>query len=110
MSTQRKLSPIPHPTEEYETSVVSHIEKIEGEVARDSYVKAQTSAPEVVRRIQELENCLWRLANATFASVDVDKFPELRIAAEEAQLALNNRLVIDDSKHRFRSQLGRSKD
>jgi len=110
MSTQRRLSPIPHPSEEYETSVVSHIEKIEGEVALDGYVKAQTSAPEVVKRITELENCLWRLANAVLASVDVDKLPGLRAAIEEAHLVLKNRLAIDDSKHRFHSELGRSKD
>src|SRR5262249_28523883 len=102
--------PIPHPTEEYETSVVSHIEKIEGEVALDSDVKAQTSAREVVRRIQELENCLWRLANTTFASVVDEKFRVLRIATGQAQLVLNNTFLIDDSKHKFRSQLGRSKD
>jgi hypothetical protein len=101
---------IVHPVNDGETAITEHIEKIEGEVALDTYVKAQTSAPEVVRRITELENCLWRLANAILTSKDVNKYPELRAAAEEAKLVLKNRLEIDDSKHRFHSELGRIDD
>jgi hypothetical protein len=95
-----------HPVNDGETTISEYIEKIEGQVALDSYVKAQTSAPEVVKRITELENCLWRLANAVLSSSDVDKHPELRAAAEEAKLVLKNRLEIDESKHRFHSELG----
>jgi hypothetical protein len=51
-----------HPRIEGATAITEYIEKIEGEAALDSYVKAQTSAPEVVKRINELENCLQRLA------------------------------------------------
>lgn len=99
-----------HPRIDSETTITEHIQKIEGEVALDSYVKAQTSAPEVVKRINELENCLQRLANAVLASSDVAKHPELRAAAEEAKLVLKNRLEVDDTKHRFRSELGVFKD
>jgi hypothetical protein len=95
-----------HPVNDGETTISEYIEKIEGQVALDSYVKAQTSAPEVVKRITELENCLWRLANAVLSSSYVDKHPELRAAAEEAKLVLKNRLEIDESKHRFHSELG----
>ena len=94
-----------HPRIDGETAVTEYIEKIEGEVALDSYVKAQTSAPEVVKRINELENCLQRLANAALASSNIVK-PELRAAAEEAKLLLKNRLEVDDTKHRFHSELG----
>ena len=94
-----------HPRIEGETAVTEYIEKIEGEVALDSYVKAQTSAPEVVKRINELENCLQRLANAALASGNIDKRPQLRAAAEEAKL-LKNRLEVHDTKHRFHSELG----
>ena len=93
-----------------ETTVTEHIEKIEGEVALDSYVKAQTSAPQVVKRINELENCLQRLANALLASSDIGRYPELRTAAEEAKLILKNRLEVDESKHRFHSELGRIRE
>jgi|SRR5580692_3341753 hypothetical protein len=99
-----------HPINDGETTITEYIEKIEGEVALDTYVKAQISAPEVVKRITELENCLWRLANAILSSSDVDKHPALRAAAEEAKLVLKNRLEVDDTKHRFPSELGVFRD
>ena len=99
-----------HPRIDGETTITEYIEKIEGEVALDSYVKAQTSAPEIVKRINELENCLQRLANAALASSNIVKHRELRAAAEEAKLLLKNRLEVDDTKHRFHSELGLVKD
>jgi hypothetical protein len=96
-----------HPKNDGETYIAEHIEKIEGEVALDSYVKAQTSAPEVVKRITELENCLQHLATAVSASINLDNHPELRTAVEEAKLVLKNRLEVDETKHRFHSELGR---
>jgi hypothetical protein len=95
-----------HPRIDGETTISEYVEKIEGEVALDSYVKAQTSAPEVVKRITELESCLQRLANAVLASRDINRHPELRAVAEEAKLLLKNRLEVDDTKHRFHSELG----
>jgi hypothetical protein len=101
-----------HPVNDGETTITEPIEKIEGEVALalDTYVKAQTSASEVVKRIAELENCLQRLASAVMTSMHDDKHPELRAAAEEAKLVLKNRLEVDESKHRFHSELGRIKE
>ena len=96
-----------HPVNDGETTISEYVEKIEGEVALDAYVRAQTSAPEVAKRIMELENCLQRLASAVMTSIHDDKHPELRAAAEEAKLILKNRLEIDESKHRFHSELGR---
>lgn len=95
-----------HEVKTDETSISEYVEKIEGEVALDSYVRAQTSAPQVVKRITELENCLQRLANAVMASSNADKQPEVRNLAEEAKLLLKNRLEVDDTKHRFHSELG----
>jgi hypothetical protein len=99
-----------HPVNDGETTISEYVEKIEGEVALDTYVKAQISAPEVVKRLTELENCVWRLASAALALSDVDEHPELRAAAEEAKLILKNRLEVDESKHRFHSELGAFKD
>ncbi|MGB8660768.1 MAG: hypothetical protein WCD34_10125, partial [Candidatus Acidiferrum sp.] len=93
-----------HPVNDGETTISEYVEKIEGEVALDAYVRAQTSAPEVAKRITELENCLQRLASAVMTSIHDDKHPELRAAAEEAKLILKNRLEIDESKHRFHSE------
>ncbi|HEX4076272.1 MAG TPA: hypothetical protein VHX49_12800 [Candidatus Acidoferrales bacterium] len=89
-----------------ETVIAQQIEEIEGEVALDAYVKAQTSAPEVVQRITELENSLQRLANAVFALGDSEEHSELRAIAEEAKLVLKNRLEVDNTKHRIKTELG----
>jgi hypothetical protein len=99
-----------HPVNDGETTISQYVEKIEGEVALDAYVRAQASAPQVVKRITELENCLQRLANAARALRDIDKHADLRAAAEEAKLVLKNRLEVDDTKHRFHSELGVFKD
>ena len=99
-----------HPVNDGETTISQYEEKIEGEVALDAYVKAQTSAPEVVKRITELENSLQRLANAVLASSEIEKHPDVRAIAEEAKLLLKNRLEVDDTKHRFHSELGVFKD
>jgi Zn-dependent oligopeptidase len=99
-----------HPVNDGETTISQYVEKIEGEVALDTYVKAQTSAPEFVQRITELENCLQRLASAVMTSIHDDSHPELRTAAEEAKLVLKNRLEVDETKHRFHSELGVIKD
>jgi len=61
------------PVNDGETTITEYIEKIEGEVALDTYVTVQASAPEVVKRITELENCVWCLANAIMTS----RHPEL---------------------------------
>jgi hypothetical protein len=99
-----------HPARDGETIITQPIESIEGEVALDTYVKAQTSAPEVVKRITELENCLQRLASAVMTSIHDDRYPELRAAAEEAKLVLKNRLEVDTTKHQFHSELGVFRD
>ena len=100
-----------HPKNDGETYIAEHIEKVEGEVALDAYVKAQTSAPQVIKRITDLEDFLQRLANSVFALLNTQEDnPELRAAAEEAKLVLKNRLEVDDSKHRFHSELRVFKD
>lgn len=62
----------------------------------DAYIKALISAPEVEKRITELENCLQRLANAVLALDDIDRRPKLRAVAEEAAMLLKNRLEVGD--------------
>jgi len=95
-----------HPKNDDRTTISQYVEKREGEVQLDKYVRAQTSAPEVVKRIIELENSLWRLADAATQSNKSEEDPALRAAVEEARLVLNNRLEVDDAKHRFQSELG----
>jgi len=84
------------------------LKNIEGEVELHAYVRAQTSPPAVVKRITELENCLWRLAVA-LNSMNLDRPPELRAALEETAFVPKNRLEADDGK-RFHSDMGVFKD
>jgi hypothetical protein len=44
------------------------------------------------------------------ASFNLDKHEELRTAIEQAKLVLKNRLEVDESKHRFHSELGKIKE
>lgn len=97
---------IVRPKNDDHTAISQYEEARKGEVQLDKYVRAQTSAPEVVKRIIELENCLWRLADAATQSNKSEEDSTLRVAIEEARLALNNRLEVDDAKHRFQSELG----
>lgn len=89
-----------------ETVIAQQLEEREGEVALDAYVRAQTSAPEVVKRITELENILQRLAHAVFALSDFENHPELGEIGEEAKLVLKNRLEVDHEAYRVRTDLG----
>jgi hypothetical protein len=95
-----------HPVKDDETQIVAYIEKVEGEVALDAYVKAQMSAPEIVKRITDLENCIQRMANAILAYTDALQQPDLHALAEQGTLLLKERLAVDDKKHRFRTKFG----
>jgi hypothetical protein len=97
---------IVHRLERDDTTIVQQIDRIEGEVALDAYAKAQISEPEVVKRVTELENSLQRLANAVASSGAIDAHPELRALVEDAKLVLKNRLEVDETKHRIRTELG----
>jgi Ni,Fe-hydrogenase III large subunit len=88
-----------------DTALVELIEKLEGEVAFDAYVKALMSTPEVAARITELENCLQRLANAVWASGMIDKGSGLRAATEEAAIVLKNRLEVADVASRIKKRV-----
>jgi hypothetical protein len=88
-----------------EAAVVERIEKIEGEVGADAYIKALISAPEVQKRITELENCLQELASVALALSDIDRRPELRAAAEEAAVLLKNRLEVDELARRLKQNV-----
>jgi hypothetical protein len=81
-----------HPDPKSDNTVAEQfIERIDGETTFDQVAKAQSSVPQVVKRITELENCLWALAEEL---VRIDpRNPQI----ERAKLLLNNRLEIFDS-------------
>lgn len=99
------LPKVVHKDDVDESALVELVEKLEGEVAFDAYVKALMSTPEVAARITELENCLQRLANAVWASGLIDKGPGLRAATEEAAIVLKNRLEVGDVASRIRKRV-----
>ena len=88
-----------------DAAIVKLIEKLEGEVPLDAYVKALISTPEIAARIEELENCLQRLANVVWASGLIDKGSGLRAATEEATVVLKNRLEVEDVASRIRKRV-----
>ena len=99
------LPRVVHRTDVDETAIVERIEKIEGEVAADAYVKALMSSPEILERIAELENCLQRIANEALALGDIDKHRKLRDAAEEAGRVLKNRLEVENLTARVKNRI-----
>ena len=94
-----------HKDDADDAAFVELIEKLEGEVPLDVYVKALMSTPEIATRITELENCLQRLANAVWASGYIDKASGLRAATEEAAAVLKNRLEVGDVASRIRKRV-----
>jgi hypothetical protein len=88
----------------------NHDDRTHPRRSKASYVEAQTSAPEVVQRITEMEICLRRLANTVLASNYREKHTELCTFAEEAKLLLKNGLEVDARKHRFHSEWGRIRE
>jgi hypothetical protein len=95
-----------HPVPKSDDTVAEQfIERIDGETTFDQVAKAQSSMPQVVKRITELENCVWALAEQ-LTRVD----PRNR-QIERAKLLLKNRLeILDSSKPRQEGQQQRKKD
>ncbi len=63
MNERMPMFPTAQPSRaDEDTSVIEQVvEKVEGEVDLDKVVKAQTSAPQVSKRMVELENSMWTL-------------------------------------------------
>ena len=72
-----------------EAAITEQVEQIPGELDVDRVIKAQLSAPEVVRRITELEDCLWAVTAELF------KLNPQSSSAERARLLLKNSLEIE---------------
>ena len=88
-----------------ETVAEQFIEQIDGETTFDQVAKAQSSMPQVVKRITELENCLWALAE------ELSRRDPRNPQVERAKLLLKNRLeILDSSKPLQEGQAERKKD
>ena len=88
-----------HPVPKADNTVAEQfIEQIDGETTFDQAAKAQSSMPQVVERITELENCLWGLAE------QLTRLDPRNPQIERAKLLLKNRLEILDSSEPLRSR------
>jgi hypothetical protein len=73
--------------------VTMQVEAAPGEVELDAVIRAQSSAPQVVRRLTTLEDCLWAAADA------LGKLPA------EARAVLGADAIIDRAKLLLRGDL-----
>lgn len=81
-----------HPVPKADNTVAEQfIEQIDGETSFDQIAKAQSSMPQIVKRVTELENCLWALAE------ELNRRDPRNPQVERAKLLLKNRLEILDS-------------
>jgi len=72
-----------------ETPVTHQVEQIPGEMDIDRVIKAQASSAAVRRRITELENALWAMAEELF------RLDPKSAVAERAKAVLKDRLEIE---------------
>src|SRR5690242_9272114 len=95
-----------HPIPKADNTVAEQfIERIDGETTFDQVAKAQSSTPQVVKRITELENCVWALAE------QLTRLDPRNPQIERAKLLLKNRLeILDSSKPLQEDQQQRKKD
>jgi hypothetical protein len=86
-----------HPDPKDDNTVAElFVERIDGETSFDQIAKAQSSMPQVVKRVAELENCLWSLAE------ELSRLDARNPQIERAKLLLKNRLEIPDSSEPLR--------
>jgi hypothetical protein len=89
----RGIIPRATPRTDQETAeIVQQVEVQPGEVELDAVIRAQALAPEVRKRITELENCLWALAERLQLFVVNDP------AVERAKILLKQRLEIPEDE------------
>lgn len=95
-----------HPVPKSDNTVAEQfIEQIDGETTFDQVAKAQSSMPQVVKRITELENCLWALTE------ELNRRDPRNPQVERAKLLLKNRLeILDSSKPLQTGQAEKNKD
>jgi DUF438 domain-containing protein len=80
-----------------DTAVIEQVvEKIAGETEIDQIIKAQSSAPHLVDRMVQLENCIWSLTHALLLLPEsIQEKIGAKAAVEQARLLLHKSLVMD---------------
>jgi hypothetical protein len=85
---------IPPRDDAQETPISVQAEAAPGEVALDAVIRAQSTAPQISQRINDLENCIWALAEYLERHrMDEEGLTLIRRAKE----VLKSQLEIDDA-------------
>lgn len=85
-------TPVPPRDDVQEAAISMQAEAAPGEVALDAVIRAQSTAPQVVRRITELENCVWAVTDY-LQRHGLDE--EGRALVQHAKEILKSRLEVD---------------
>src|SRR5271163_3012753 len=85
------------PRADEDTAAIEQVmEQVPGEIELDRIVKAQTSRPDIVKRMVELENSIWSLVGTLLLlpAATRDKIGATE-AIEQARLLLHRSMVLD---------------
>jgi hypothetical protein len=92
--------PVPPRDDKEEAPITVEAQAAPGEVALDAVVRAQSSAPQIRKRIGELEKCIWSLADF-LERVKIGRGEDWTTEAEaliqRAKQVLEGHLEIDDA-------------
>ena len=98
MSDKIPMFPTAHPprADEDTATIEQVMEEVPGEIELDRIVKAQTSGPQIVRRMVELENSIWSLVRTLLLLPEAtrDKIGATE-AIDQARLLLHRSMVLD---------------
>lgn len=85
------------PRADQDTATIEQVmEQVPGEVELDKVVKAQTSAPQIVKRMAELENSIWSLVGILLLLPEATRERiGAKEAIEQARLLLHRSMVLD---------------
>jgi hypothetical protein len=100
MTTNEKIAMFPTaqpPRADEDTATIGQVmEQVPGEIELDRIIKAQTSGPQIARRMVELENSIWSLVGALLLLPEATR---VKIGAaeaiEQARLLLGRSMVLD---------------
>jgi hypothetical protein len=98
MNDKIAMFPTAHPprADEDTAAIAQVVEQVPGEVELDRIIKAQASAPQIAKRMADLENSVWSLVGILLLLPETtrDKIGATE-AIEQARLLLHRSMVMD---------------
>ena len=85
------------PRADEDTATIEQVmEQVHGEIELDGIIKAQTSGPQIAKRMVELENSMWSLVGALLLLPEATRTKiGATEAIEQARLLLGRSMVMD---------------